>query len=503
MKRRWGLQAKMSASYVLVTAAAVVLVEVAVLGLVVPRVVPRVDPETLVQLTADSYAKTAMQLGAQLGRLPNARELQLGDPTVRLRPGEVQLSPNAAGVRIPYTPTPQDDAQPMSLALLLDPDQRVVASSYPARYRIGDRFDEAGIGALVAKLTGQPPDALKRGILGADATATGDVYRATTPVFDLSGPGQPTKPLSSSDLLGFVYVQVPSAAGFPAPPVDESTSLQVGLLVLAAVVPVGLVFGLLSTRRLVGRLRRLAATTVAVADGDYRHRVPVSGGDEVAQLEGNFNRMAERLDAAMATERQLAGATERARIARELHDAISQDLFSLRLLAGGVRRALPAGSPLRPEVEAMEQTATATMHEMQALLLELRPVALEDAGLVPALEELCRAYRERLGVTVDTDLEPVELQGSVEHAVLRIVQEALANAVKHAQPNRVRLRLRQQDAQVAVTVSDDGAGFDPARAERHGMGLGLMRERVAELGGTFQLDSTPGEGTTVRILLPR
>jgi len=157
MKRRWGLQAKMSASYVLVTAAAVVLVEVAVLGLVVPRVVPRVDPDTLVQLTADSYAKTAMQLGAQLGRLPNARELQLGDPTVRLRPGEVQLSPNAAGVRIPYTPTPQDDAQPMSLALLLDPDQRVVASSYPARYRIGDRFDEAGIGALVAKeLLGEP-----------------------------------------------------------------------------------------------------------------------------------------------------------------------------------------------------------------------------------------------------------------------------------------------------------------------------------------------------------
>ncbi len=504
MKRRWGLQAKMSASYVLVTAAAVVLVEVAVLGIVVPRLLPRVDPDTLVQLTADSYATTAMQLGARLGRLPTTRELQLGDPTLQLRPGEARLSQNADGVRIPYTTTPQDDAQPMSLALLLDPDRRVVASSYPARYRTGDRFDPAGIRLLIAKFTGQLPETTRRGLLGTDTTAKKDVRWAVAPVFDIGALDKPAvKPLPPSDLLGIVYVQVPSAAGFPAPPVDESTSLQVGLLVLAAAVPVGLVFGLLSTRRLVGRLRRLAATTVAVADGDYRHRVPVSGGDEVAQLEGNFNRMAERLDAAMATERQLAGATERARIARELHDAISQDLFSLRLLAGGVRRALPAGSPLHPEVEAMERTATATMHEMQALLLELRPVALEDAGLVPALEELCRAYRERLGITVDTDLEPVELQGSVEHAVLRIVQEALANAVKHAQPNRVRLRLRQQDAQVAVTVSDDGAGFDPARAERHGMGLGLMRERVAELGGTFQLDSTPGEGTTVRILLPR
>jgi signal transduction histidine kinase len=506
MKRRWGLQAKMSASYVLVTAAAVVLVEVAVLGVLVPRVVPRPDPQTLVQLTADRYASRVMRLNAGLGRLPRAGELQLGDPGLRLGPGEARLTPDGDGVQIPYTATPQDDARPMSLALLLDPDGRVLVSSYPARYRTGDRFDAAGIRVLLAKLTGQPPEALDRGALAAAGTAKREVQWAASPVLDageLSKPSKPVKPLPRSEVLGFVYVQVPTGAALPAQPVDSSTSLRVGLLVLAAVVPVGLVFGLLSTRRLVGRLRRLAATTVAVADGDYRHRVPVSGGDEVAQLEANFNRMAERLDAAMATERQLAGATERARIARELHDAISQDLFSLRLLAGGVRKALPDGSPLRPEVAAMEQTATATMHEMQALLLELRPVALEDAGLVPALEELCRAYRERLGVSVDADLDPVELAPPAEHAVLRVVQEALANAVRHAQPNRVRLRLQQQDGQVAVTVSDDGAGFDPARAERHGMGLGLMRERVAELGGTFQLDSTPGRGTTVRILLPR
>src|SRR6266704_3478199 len=97
--------------------------------------------------------------------------------------------------------------------------------------------------------------------------------------------------------------------------------------------------------------------------------------------------MAQRLGAAMATERQLAGADERARIARELHDAISQDLFSLRLLAGGLRRALPAASPLLPQVETMERTATTTMHEMQALLLELRP-----------------ACHRRLGVTLGADL---------------------------------------------------------------------------------------------------
>jgi signal transduction histidine kinase len=503
MRRRWGLQAKMTASYVLVTAAAVVLVEAAALAIVVPTLVPRVDPATLLQLTATRYANTAMRLGAGRGRLPNARELQLGDPTLRMRPGEAQVSPDGAGVRIPFTTTLQDDAQPMSLALLLDPDGRVVASSYPARYRVGDRFDGSGIRGLLAKFAGRSPAATEGGGLSLPSTVNEDVRSALAPVVDLGSGDKPTKPWPPSDLLGVVYVQIPTAAEFPAPPVETSTSLWVGLLVLAAAVPVGLAFGLLSTRRLVGRLRRLAASTVAVAEGDYRHRLPTSGGDEVAQLEGNFNRMAERLDAAMATERQLAGASERTRIARELHDAISQDLFSLRLLAAGLRKALPADSPLHPQVETMEQTATATMHEMRALLLELRPVALEDAGLIPALEELCRAYHDRLGVTVDPELEPVQLAPAVEHAVLRVVQEALANAVKHARPDRIRLRLGHQDGQVVVAVSDDGGGFDPARAEQHhGLGLGLMRERVAELGGTFQLDSTPGRGTSVRILLP-
>jgi signal transduction histidine kinase len=397
------------------------------------------------------------------------------------------------------------------LVLLLAPDGRVAASSNPARYPVGRRLGDPAMGALPAQVRARPPTAWgKRDGLTPTPTPAGAVLWTAAPVLDLGGLDKGTKPSPASDLLGVVYVQVPATAKLADQPSWREAltpQLVVGLLVLGGAIPVGIVFGLLSTRRLIRRLRRLAATTVAVANGDYQQRVAVSGGgDEVAQLEANLNRMAERLDAAIATQRQLAGATERARIARELHDAVSQDLFSLRLLAGGLRKALPSDSPLRPQVQTMEDTATATMHEMQALLLELRPVALADAGLVPALEELCGAYRDRLGVAVDAELEPVQLAPPAEHAVLRVVQEALANAVKHAQANRIRLRLHQQeqDGQVAVTVSDDGAGFDPAEAEeRHGMGLGLMRERVAELGGTLQLDSTPGEGTSVRILLPK
>jgi signal transduction histidine kinase len=506
MWRRWGLQAKMTGSYVLVTAAVVVLVEVVAAAVVLPGLLSGADRATLLKLLAGDYANMVMQQSATLGRLPTADELRLDQPPLP-QTRQASNSADEPGDRIADLPLRAEVLRP-PLVLLLAPDGRVVASSNPARYQLGGRLGDPAMGALPTQVTARPPTAWRtRDGLTPTPTPAGAVLWTAAPVLDLGGLDKGTKPSPVSDLLGFVYVQLPAAARLADQPSWRSAlgpQLGVGLLVLAAAVPVGLVFGLLSTRRLIRRLRRLAATTVAVAGGDYHQRLPVAGGDEVAQLEASLNRMAERLDAAMATQRQLAEAGERTRIARELHDAISQDLFSLRLLAGGLRKALPAGSPLRPQVQTMEQTATATMHEMQALLLELRPVALADAGLVPALEELCQAYRERLGVAVDADLEPVELAPPAEHAVLRVVQEALANAVKHAHPNRIALRLQQQDGQVAVTVSDDGGGFDPATAKQHhGLGLGLMRERIVELGGSFQLDSTPGEGTSVRVLLPK
>jgi signal transduction histidine kinase len=512
MRKGWGLRAKMAGSYVLVTAAAVAVVETVVLVLVVPGLLGSAqDASTLlVRSTARDTAASAGQIAAQLGRLPDPGHFPLGEAGLRLLPGQAQATADGTEVRIPYMPTAQDGGAPMSMAMIADPQGRIVNSSYPARYPPGGEIGGPSVGPLpsgiIAKLQSSP-----KGYDAHSAVAGGDVVWAVVPVNLVGSRPDPSGTEKTQvATAGLVYVQVPAAAKLHVPAgyglsiwANLSAQLGIGLLVLLGALPVGAVFGLFSTRRLLGRLRHLAASTAAVAGGDYQRRVPVSGGDEVAELEAGFNQMAERLAEAMATERAMAGAGERARIARELHDSISQDLFSLRLLAGGLRRALPAGSPLYPRVEAMERTVSGTLHEMQALLLELRPVALREAGLLPALDELCRAYRDRLGIAVEADLEPVELDPAAEPAVLRVVQEALVNAVKHARPSRVVLRVRDAGGGRAVlSVSDDGAGFDPATAaERHGMGLDLMRERVAELGGELQLESKPGEGTTVRITL--
>jgi signal transduction histidine kinase len=184
---------------------------------------------------------------------------------------------------------------------------------------------------------------------------------------------------------------------------------------------------------------------------------------------------------------------------------VSQDLFSLGLLAGGLRKALPEGSALQPEVAAMERTSRRALREMQALLLELRPIPMEDVGLAAALTELCQAYRNRLGVDVSLELGELRTSTSVEHGILRVAQESLANAVKHGDPTHVSLVVAQDGDVVRVRVTDDGTGFDEqAESAGRSLGLGLasMRERVTELGGELVVESTAGAGTTVSATVP-
>ncbi len=194
---------------------------------------------------------------------------------------------------------------------------------------------------------------------------------------------------------------------------------------LVAVVPVGVLFGLLASWRLVRRVHRLERATLAVADGDYSVTLPCTGRDEVGRLEAHFTTMTRQLSSALAAERDRATSNardaERARIAREVHDAISQHLFALRMIAAGMRRADPGNQQAR----AIEHISEVALRDTQALLIELRPVSLNGTGLAPALREICTAYHDRLGVTVDASLDDVTVPEPVEHALLRITQEAL------------------------------------------------------------------------------
>jgi len=284
--------------------------------------------------------------------------------------------------------------------------------------------------------------------------------------------------------------------------------LASGAALALLAVPIGGIFGLVTTRSVVRRLRTLAITATLFADGDYEQRVPVMRKDEIGQLEQQFNRMAQQLVESMGQREVLAEQNarlaERERISRELHDAISQDLFSLRMLVGGLQTALPQDSPVQPQITALGTTTTHTLREMRALLLELRPLPLEELGLAEGLKELAASYSTRLGITVNTEIAPVQLSTRAQHALLRISQEALANAVRHANATCITLLLADGADCVILTISDNGSGFHPCEDEtRHGLGLRLIEERVQELNGTFRLQTAPGQGTALHVCLPQ
>ena len=321
---------------------------------------------------------------------------------------------------------------------------------------------------------------------------------------------EPTGRVGAPGLVAWVYVQAPWSTGFinPIRALSElgqlgetSPLLPTSYALLFAIVPVGVLFGLLASRSLVRRVRRLERATVAVADGDYTVTLPVSGRDEVGRLEANFTTMTRQLGSALAAERQRAtgdaSAAERARIAREIHDAISQHLFALRMIAAGMRRADPGNQ----QVRAIERISEEALRDMQVLLIELRPASLDGAGLAPALQEICAAYHDRLGITVDASLDDVTVPAPVEHALLRITQEACANAVRHGHARRLAVSMTRQDGHVQLAVRDTGTGFDPA-APHAGSGLTHIRDRVAELGGTVDIDSAPGRGAALTVRVP-
>jgi signal transduction histidine kinase len=204
----------------------------------------------------------------------------------------------------------------------------------------------------------------------------------------------------------------------------------------------------------------------------------------------------------------LAALEERTRLARDLHDSVTQSVFSLGMLSRAARTQHERGLPaLGTTLERLSVLAGEALAEMRALVVELRPSSLVEEGLGKALEKLVVAFRVRTDARIvcTTTADP-KLSPEAETAMFRVVQEALGNAVKHAWASEVRVDLQECDHRARVTVADDGIGFDPAApavatedGAKGGMGLRSMQERATAAGLMLTIESVPGTGTTVTI----
>jgi nitrate/nitrite-specific signal transduction histidine kinase len=201
---------------------------------------------------------------------------------------------------------------------------------------------------------------------------------------------------------------------------------------------------------------------------------------------------------------ELAVLEERNRLARELHDSVTQSLYSVTLYAEAGRRLALAGDTERTVdyLYRLGDTGHQALKEMRLLLHKLRPLALQQEGLVSALRHRLDAVEGKVGVKHRLNVEgQIDLSPGVEEALYHISQEALNNALKHAEATEIMVTLAAGDDDIELLVADNGSGFDPHEVRPGGMGLSTMRERAQRFGGELSVTSAPGQGTTVRVRL--
>jgi signal transduction histidine kinase len=204
--------------------------------------------------------------------------------------------------------------------------------------------------------------------------------------------------------------------------------------------------------------------------------------------------------------RQAAILEERQRLARELHDSVTQSLYGISLYAEAAGRALADGEtePAAANVREISETTREALGETRLLLFELRPPLLEEQGLGAALRTRLQAVEARAGLEVKFDCQGhTRLAPDREVELFRLSQEALNNVLKHAHAHRVQVNLDLESNPVVLDVADDGVGFDPTLHGAGGLGVPGMRERAERLGGTLRIESAPGNGTRVHVEVPR
>ena len=227
--------------------------------------------------------------------------------------------------------------------------------------------------------------------------------------------------------------------------------------------------------------------------------------DDLIVLQLLANQIATAIENARLYEQaqQLAALQERQKLARELHDSVSQALYGIALGARTARVQLDRDPAQAVEpMEYVLSLAEAGLAEMRALIFELRPESLATEGLVAALEKQANALRTRHQLQVRTlfSSEP-EVGLEIKQALFRIAQEALHNIVKHARASQVDVWLQERDGVISLDIRDNGRGFDPTALFPGHLGLQSMRERIERLGGEFYLESEPGKGTAVMAVL--
>ncbi len=291
------------------------------------------------------------------------------------------------------------------------------------------------------------------------------------------------------------------------------TGLQADAALLLFIAGSSALLGWLVARPLSTGFNRIEAALRGLIENRSVKELPAEGSEPLHHLMTLVNRFVHQQKDTLQMRGQLyhqiseaAAQEERNRLARDLHDSIKQQIFSISVGAAAALVRLESDTEgARAALQDVKQSAQEAMVEMRAMLQQLSPAPLEKSGLLRALRDQCEALAYRTSTQVKTEFGPLPgddlFQPGAQEAIFRIAQEALSNVARHARAQNVRLALHQDDQHIALVVSDDGQGFDPTTAPA-GMGLGNIEQRASALQGRVTITSAPGQGTTLSVCLP-
>lgn len=294
--------------------------------------------------------------------------------------------------------------------------------------------------------------------------------------------------------------------------------VRAGLTLVVLLIAVGAVYGLYEVYRIKRRLDLLRDSLIQWEKGNLSRTVPKLGEDEVGQLGEQLERIGKRWEEQVTSLQRLstnnaklaeqarvsAIVEERQRLARELHDAVSQQLFAISMTATAVGRTLEKDfDKAQRQVALIEEMASVAQSEMRALLLHLRPVYLEGKELTQGVEDLVRELKTKVPMEITLEMdEGLSLVKGIENHLFRIIQEAMSNTLRHAKADKMEIRIFKRVDAVRVTLRDNGVGFELDEAKQTSYGLSNMQERVREIGGSIQFITAPGKGTRIEITVP-
>ncbi|PIK32572.1 sensor histidine kinase, partial [Bacillus siamensis] len=194
---------------------------------------------------------------------------------------------------------------------------------------------------------------------------------------------------------------------------------------------------------------------------------------------------------------------ERQRLARDLHDAVSQQLFAISMMTSAVlEQVKDADDKIVKRIRMVEHMAGEAQNEMRALLLHLRPVTLEGKGLKEGLIELLKEFKAKQPLDIEWDISDTGVSKGVEDHLFRIVQEALSNVFRHSKATKVTVRLGAKHQKLQLKVIDNGAGFTMDQVKASSYGLHSIKERASEIGGIAEIISVKGKGTQIDVKVP-